>query len=1222
AALHVAGQDMSGAAVFDGVADPHPLPHHPWQRERHWFTRTGEATAPLDPAHDHPLLGFRQGGALPSWLNHVDAALFPALADHRLAGTPVLPAAAIIDMALAAARVRHPDAAALELRDLELLRPLVLADGETRELRAALLSPDGDWQLASRRRLAEEPFAVHATARLDAAPAGPLLPAPPPAGIAGETIDAATLYRRAARLGLDYGDAFRRVAAVTLAEGGRADVALTPDVDGAPPGHLIDPALLDAAFQGLLALAPHSDGGGEAPRPLVPRSCGRIRAFAPFGRRPERAELRLRRVGRRGAAADVALYDAGGAPLVELGDCWFAAIDLAPAAGSAARILRVDLLPAPLGPAPPPAVLERLASLVGEIAARRRDAARDDAQQALLLDALVAAICRDAVAAAADLEQVAQIEPRLLSLLRRFGAAEQQGGRWRLTDDHPLPDAGELWRSMLADGPELVVELTAAAMLRDALPGRLRDVAAPDATSPALQALRRAGLPVAVARAVLADILAALAAAWPRDRPLRLCLPEDMPLPDGMACDGLAVSRVATGEPCDIAVLDDPAAAERLSGLLPGGAALGIAPLPNPLWDMLFADAADARMTLTAAGLELVAAAPAAMSPWPCAVIAARCPYRAEAALAQPPLALAVLVEGADPGLAAALQAAGHALVPETAADAVILALDGTGGSGGDAASLLPRLAGLAARCAGRGVPLWLVTAGAHQPGVAASPLAAALWSFARVLVNETPGLCLRAVDLPSGTAAAGQAERIVQELAAAGREGEIVWTPVGRHVLRVRPGLPVPQGGAQGGTAAVDLVARCEPPGSLDRLAWHRLDRRRPGPGEIEIEVRAAGLNFRDVMVAGGMLPEAALLDGLAGSGLGLECAGIVRALGEEVRGIAVGDRVAGFAPDALASRAVTSAAAVIRIPDGLGFAAAATLPVAFVTASYALDMLARVAPGEHVLIHAASGGLGLAAIQIAKQRGAIVVATAGSPVKRAFLRLVGADHVCDSRGLGFVAAVRQATGGSGVDVVLNSLHGAAAEASLELLKPFGRFVELGKRDLVENRPLRTRPLRRNISYFTVDVDQLAAERPSLARRLLAELAAALAAGAIRPLAHRAFAFAELADAFRLMQAAQHVGKLVLVPGEAGRLPVAVAPPPGFALHPDGCYVVTGGLAGFGFAAARWLAGHGARRLALIGRRGAATPGAAERVAELAALGAVVSVHAADVADAAALAA
>jgi NAD(P)-dependent dehydrogenase (short-subunit alcohol dehydrogenase family)/acyl carrier protein len=304
----------------------------------------------------------------------------------------------------------------------------------------------------------------------------------------------------------------------------------------------------------------------------------------------------------------------------------------------------------------------------------------------------------------------------------------------------------------------------------------------------------------------------------------------------------------------------------------------------------------------------------------------------------------------------------------------------------------------------------------------------------------------------------------------------------------------------------------------------------------------------------------------------------------------------------------------AVAPIPPETSFAAAATIPVTFVTAMYALRHLAKLMPGEHVLIHGASGGVGLAAIQYAKQRGALVSATAGSEVKRAFLRLAGADHVFDSRDLAFCDAVREITGGQGVDVVLNSLSGEAMERSLEALKPFGRFLELGKRDLYLNRRIHLRPLRQNVSYFAIDIDQLPIRRPDLARALLAEVSSALSEGAIRPLAHRTFSFAELDDAFRLMQSSSHIGKLVLIPqANAG---VRLREPPEVMARRDGTYLITGGIDGFGFEAARWLVARSAGSIALMSRRGTDTPGCEARLRELEAAGAQVRVYRGDVAD------
>ncbi len=325
------------------------------------------------------------------------------------------------------------------------------------------------------------------------------------------------------------------------------------------------------------------------------------------------------------------------------------------------------------------------------------------------------------------------------------------------------------------------------------------------------------------------------------------------------------------------------------------------------------------------------------------------------------------------------------------------------------------------------------------------------------------------------------------------------------------------------------------------------------------------------------------------------------------------------GFAPASLSTRAVTIADALVPIPPGTSFAAAATIPVTFVTAIYALGHLAKLAPEELVLIHGAAGGVGLAAIQYAKHRGAVVIATAGSEVKRSFLRLAGADHVLDSRDLTFASAVHEITRGQGVDVVLNSLSGEAMERGIEALKPFGRFLELGKRDLYLNRRIHLRPLRQNISYFAIDIDQLPIRRPDLARRMLAEVSSALSEGAIRPLAHRIFSFAELGDALKLMQSSSHIGKLVLVPG--ARVGVRLREPTALTMRRDATYLVTGGVNGFGYEAARWLVAHDAGSIALMGRRGPDTPGCEARVKELEAAGAEVRVYRGDVADRASLA-
>ena len=499
----------------------------------------------------------------------------------------------------------------------------------------------------------------------------------------------------------------------------------------------------------------------------------------------------------------------------------------------------------------------------------------------------------------------------------------------------------------------------------------------------------------------------------------------------------------------------------------------------------------------------------------------------------------------------------------------------------------------------------------------------AALWGIARVAMQECADRRIRWLDLHDPVPCTPNAAKLAQEILQPDAEDEILLTAAGRYVPRFSVAAR-PQSAAlvepQPTPARVQLD--CSVPGPFRNLAWRGAPDAAPlGADEVEIEVRAAGLNFRDVMYAMGLLPDEALEGGFCGPTLGMEVAGIVTRVGAAVVEVAPSDGVIAFAPAAFADHVRTRSLAVARKPAGWSFAAAAPVPSAFFTAYYALHELARVREGERVLIHGAAGGVGIAAIQLAKHLGAEIFATAGSDAKRDFVRLLGADHVFDSRSLAFADEVMRATGGAGVDVVLNSLAGDAIPRNLRLLRPFGRMLELGKRDFYENSHIGLRPLRNNISYFGIDADQLLAQRPETARRVFIDLMALFADGSLHPLPHRTFDAADIATAFRHMQASRHIGKVVVTfapdfdplgPPLPKRAPIAKA---------DATYVVTGGLSGFGLRTAWWLVRHGARHLALLSRRGASgTPGAAAILDEFAAAGVSIAAPACDVADEAAL--
>ena len=517
-----------------------------------------------------------------------------------------------------------------------------------------------------------------------------------------------------------------------------------------------------------------------------------------------------------------------------------------------------------------------------------------------------------------------------------------------------------------------------------------------------------------------------------------------------------------------------------------------------------------------------------------------------------------------------------------------------------------------------------LVTHGALATAGGAGPIdpgQGPLWGLGRVICSELPGLNCRLIDLHGALDNAFTAEALAAELNRRDDENEVQIVDGLRYVNRERLTTLTEEvrTGLTPNSKPAPFVLDFSPQGGLDSLFLRAYDRRPPGPGEVEIEVRAAGLNFRDVLWAMGMLPEEAVEHGFSGPTIGMECAGKIVAVGKGVVNVKAGDRVIAFASSCFASHVTTSAGSVAPIPENISFEEAATIPTAFLTAYYALEHLARLAPGERVLIHGAAGGVGLAAVQIAKLRGAIVFGTAGSDGKRRVLDMLGVDHVLNSRSLEFADEIMRLTDGVGVDIVLNSLAGEAITKSLQVLRPFGRFLEIGKRDLYANSKIGLRPFRNNLSYFGIDADTLLIERPDLARASFNSVIELFKTGELRPLPFQAVPISRASEAFRSMQQSKHIGKLVVTMQDepAWTLPVVDARPP---IRPEATYLVTGGLGGFGLSTAKWLIAEGATSVALVSRRGAATDEAISGIAEMERSGAVVRAFAADISDAEAL--
>ncbi|UQX03807.1 type I polyketide synthase [Streptomyces sp. RerS4] len=368
--------------------------------------------------------------------------------------------------------------------------------------------------------------------------------------------------------------------------------------------------------------------------------------------------------------------------------------------------------------------------------------------------------------------------------------------------------------------------------------------------------------------------------------------------------------------------------------------------------------------------------------------------------------------------------------------------------------------------------------------------------------------------------------------------------------------------------------------------------------PGQVRVAVRAAGLNFRDVLNALGMYPGDPGLMGSEGAGLVLET-------GPGVTDLAPGDRVMGMLPGAFGPLAVVDRRMIAPMPEGWTFAEAAAVPIVFMTAYYALHDLAGLRDGESLLVHAAAGGVGMAAVQLARHWGADVYATA-SPAKWDTLRGLGLsdDRIASSRTLDFEDTFRTATDGRGVDVVLDSLAREFVDASLRLLPRGGRFVEMGKTDVRDPRDVAA--AHPDVTYQAFDLTEAGLDR---IQEMLTELLGLFEAGALRPIPVSAWDLRQAPEAFRYLSQARHTGKIVLtVPAE---------------WNPDGTVLITGGTGTLGALVARHaVTVRGARRIVLTSRRGEKAAGAAELAAELRALGAEVTVAACDAADRDALAA
>ncbi|MFB6258520.1 MAG: SDR family NAD(P)-dependent oxidoreductase, partial [Flavobacteriales bacterium] len=470
----------------------------------------------------------------------------------------------------------------------------------------------------------------------------------------------------------------------------------------------------------------------------------------------------------------------------------------------------------------------------------------------------------------------------------------------------------------------------------------------------------------------------------------------------------------------------------------------------------------------------------------------------------------------------------------------------------------------------------------------------------ARVILNEFPNYPTTLVDL-SDPVSDEEFEELQKEFFGEERIEEMALRGRKRYVNRlerISPEKIAERARRRVNAEEASYQATITEYGVLDNVELRETERKEPAPDEVEVRIKASALNFRDIMIAMGLLSDEAVEGGLFGKTFGLECAGVVTSVGENVKDSSVGDEVMATAPSCLGGYAYPKGAHVVKKPERTSWAEAASLPVVYTTAYFSLIHHCRIEKGERVLIHAAAGGVGIAAINIAHSIGAEIFATCSTQEKQDHIESLGVkrENIMNSRSYAFADEVMDKTNGEGVDVVINSLSGESIYKSIQCLAAYGRFVEIGKTDIYRNSKLGLQPFGNNLSYFGVDVDRLFAQKVEFGGKLFQRSIDHFVENGYEPHPVTVFPVGELPDAFQFMGGARHIGKVIIsMEGE-----VDLAPPEEIRFKEDASYMITGGASGFGLAVADWMTRKGCRNLILMSRSGPKTDEEKERVKQM----------------------
>ena len=507
---------------------------------------------------------------------------------------------------------------------------------------------------------------------------------------------------------------------------------------------------------------------------------------------------------------------------------------------------------------------------------------------------------------------------------------------------------------------------------------------------------------------------------------------------------------------------------------------------------------------------------------------------------------------------------------------------------------------------------LTVVTRGAQHvtEGDVVNMEQAALRGLVRVMAMEYPHSLVSLIDIDADT----EAELIAKQILSDSAEDETAWRSGKSYVARL---CPAPLQAEERLSKVIEndregMRLHVRNPGDLESLELVSFVREAPGPGQIEVAVSTSSINFADVLVAFGQCPS---FEGRLPE-LGTDFAGVVTAVGPGVTAHQVGDRVGGVSGNGCWGTFVTcDADLAVTLPEGLTEEHAAATATAAATAWYGLHDLARMTAGDKVLIHSGTGGVGQAAIAIARAAGAEIYATAGSEQRRQLLRDWGIEHVYDSRSVSFAEEIRRDTDGYGVDIVLNSVVGPLQRAGIELLAFNGRFVEIGKRDIYGDTRVGLFPFRRNLTFYAVDLALMSVTHPAVIRGLLEKVYAMTAEGYLPTPRSTHYPLSEAATAIRAMGSAQHTGKLLLDVPASGESSVVVPPQEVPVFREDGAYIVTGGLGGLGLFLAEKMAAAGCGRI-VLSSRSRPTVHASEIIELIRAAGGDIVVECGDIAE------